>query len=287
MSKALASFSGKYGDILWSLATAKVLAENFVGDKIDFAMMPTYKSLIPLIQAQTYIDKCYVVNDWICVNSNHGDQPWNPPSYIEKKYERFWHLGYRAHPGINAPDMPLIDFIAEQHGIRLKDPLPFIGKVGDTLDKKYEDILKHMMSLPRVAYAFNEQYRQQKDKFLDALRIRLGNDFLLLDVSRFSWLVAAAYIKESMAFIGCRSANWVIAHGLKHPRIICFEPHPARHASGHLGRVFGNPYNPEVDLPFATPEEVQADIAASTLRNWRNEYNESMANNRENAQISA
>lgn len=280
MARALATFSGKYGDILWSLATAKILAESFVGEKIDFAMMPEYRSLIPLIQAQPYVDKCFVINDWLCVNSNHGDQPFNPPSYVEKKYDRFWHLTYRAHPGINAPDLPLIDFIADQQGIRLKDPLPFIVKYGDTLDKKFQDVLKHMYPLPRVAYAFNNQYTAQKERFLAALKERLGNEFLLLDVTAFKWYEAAGYIKESVAFVGCRSANYVMAHGLKQ-RIICFEPHPARHAHGHLGKVFGCPYGTEVTLPFAAPETVQADIAASTLKTWSNEQKEEKEKERE------
>lgn len=267
MARALATFSGKFGDILWSLATAKVLSESFVGERIDFAMMPAYKSLIPLIQAQPYIDKAFVINDWLCVNSNHGDQPWNPPSYVEKKYERFWHLTYKGHPGINATDLPLIDFIADQQGIKLREPLPFIVKYGETAEKKFWGILKDMSPLPRVAYAFNNQYAAQKEKFLAALKERLGNEFLLLDVSQFSWYEAAGYIKESMAFVGCRSANYVMAHGLKQ-RIICFEPHPARHAHGHLGKIFGCPYGTEVTLPFAAPETIQADFAAATLKNW-------------------
>src|ERR1700739_3708930 len=110
MAKYLATFSGKFGDILWSLPTAKTISEVLLGSKVDFCMMSAYKSLIPLLEQQPYIDKAFVAEDWTFWHDNYGMQPWHSPKRVHDGYDRVWDLAYKSHPGIGSVAMPLIDF---------------------------------------------------------------------------------------------------------------------------------------------------------------------------------
>lgn len=299
MSRYLCTFSGKYGDILWSLPTAKFLAEKVVGERVDFAMMPYYKSLLPLLVEQSYIDRAFVIEDWLRTHSNHGDQPWQPPKWVEElgclvmepkmrtsgvtqkylPYDRCWHLTYRGHPGITAPEMPLVDFIAYQQGVSFNGwaPVPFLD-VGDTVEEEAWKI--HFSSGPMreviaekrlVTYAFNEQYAELKRAFYERLWAEASKEgFEFFNVSEVGWKEATWLIKKSLVYVGCRSACWVLANGLG-KTAITYEPHPSRHKGCHLGKVFGNPYGNEVALPFGMPPEVAGQAAAGLLKKVRQE----------------
>jgi hypothetical protein len=278
MSKYLCTFSGKYGDILWSLPTVKFIAEKMVGQSVDFAVMPYYQNLLPLLVEQSYIEHAFVIQDWLRTHSNHGDQPWEAP-VPEGLFEKFWHLTYRGHPGISAPSMPLVDFIAYQQGINFKDwqPVPFLD-VSDSVEEEANKLqfgplsMKDAIEQNRlVTYSFNEQYAEPKKVFYEELWTRVQHEFAFFDVSSVGWKEAAWLIKKSLVYVGCRSACWVLANGLG-KQTITFEPHPSRHKGSHLGSVFGNPYGQEVSLPFAFPPAVAADTAASLIKKMREDF---------------
>lgn len=268
MSKILCTFSGEYGDILWSLPTVRAVAQITDG-KVDFACMPDYVSLLPLIQAQPYIDKAFVIPEWIKWHSNHGAQPWHPPkAQTNDIYERCFHLTYQSHPGLGGARLPLIDFTAHQQGMKLKDPLPFLfvpfveeDKCGDVEFKRLCDGV--------VAVAFNAQYVELKKQFMDELyrhpkMKRTG----FVDTTVYPWLEAAKEIKNATCFIGCRSSNYVIANGVGQKNIFTFEPHPARNMYGQLGDIFGCPYNSEVSAPTNMPVSAQVEMAAQHIEEW-------------------
>jgi hypothetical protein len=262
LMRVLCTFSGKFGDILWSLPTARDIAIREGESRVDFAMMPTYKSLVSLLHAQPYIRNAFVIEDWLCVHSNHGDQPWEPPKDVEESYDKVYHLGYRGHPGINAPGMPLIDFIAWQQGIKLSDPVPFI-EVDETY---YKLITFDFPSRPYVAYSFNNMYESEKNKFWRLLQDKLAHTNLgYVDTSKLPWLEAAAVTRRSLAYVGCRSSNWVLAIAMGKEPIIEFEPHPARNAYGSLGHVFGCPYLQTHAWPQHYAIEQQVDEAAEVI----------------------
>lgn len=293
MSKYLCTFSGKYGDILWSLPTAKYLAERVAGGKVDFAVMPYYRNLLPLLASQSYIDKAFVIESWLRTHSNHGDQPWEPPmdwgpgsQYCcpygagdPDWYTRIWHLTYKGHPGISAPSMPLVDFIAYQQGLNFNNfqVTPFLD-VDESVQEEAAKIhfssgqmLDVIKENRLVTYSFNEQYDEIKKAFLNALWWRANSErFEFFDVATVGWKEAAWLIKKSLAYVGCRSACWVLANGVG-KTVISFEPHPSRHANCHLGKVFGNPYANEVPLPFGLPPTVAADTTTSLLIKMREE----------------
>lgn len=259
MSKVLCTFSGPFGDILWSMPTVRAISQ-MLGEKVDFACMPYYKSLLPLIQIQPYVDKAFSIESWVREHSNHGDQPWNPPANTVKQYDRCFHLTYQGHPGLTAKRLPLIDFTADQQGLKLKDPLPFLSTPDYEANHKDK----------RIAYAFNDQYSDVKARFRSAIK-SCGDEFVFTDVRELDWVAAATVIKHSLAFVGCRSSNNVIAHGVGQKNIFIYEPHPSRNASGHLGDIFGCPYGREVSAPWLAPPEICGQVCLSWLRQWKSE----------------
>lgn len=280
MSKFLATFSGRFGDILWSLATVKRLAQ-ITSERFDFACMPQYKSLLPLIQAQPYIDKAFVYENWKLMHSNFGDQPWNPPDHLaciqsspltkqgsfdcKCGYKWCWHLGFRSHPGLEMTHkkMALIDFIAWQQGVKFNEsPIPFLQppKTG----------FAHEVALPYVAIGFNEQYKSVKEHFLTDLRESLDKiNIKTVEVTSYDWCKATELIYHALAFVGCRSSNYVIAHGLGQRNIFVFDPHPSHHPDTSLGRVFGNPYKKDKYAPMLLPAANHASLATALVTGWK------------------
>lgn len=257
MSKVLATFSGCNGDILWSLPTVRQISKIH-NAKVDMGIMPAYKSLLPLLQLQPYICTAFVVEDWVCTGSPCGDQPWQPPKRIEEHYEKVYHLTYRRHPYGNES---LIDFIAWQQGLTLEEPVvPFIS-YGD-VDISYVT----NVSKGYIAYAFNESYAPEKQQFMDLVKTEVGRHWTLsafINLNKDSfvntpipWIDSAAIIKNALCFIGCKSANYVLAHGVGQENIILYEPHPNRHSQGNFGQVFSNPHWKETTTPInSTPEQ--------------------------------
>lgn len=282
MSGSICTFSGKYGDILWSLATAKYISEHIAKEPVDFAVMPYYQNLLPLLACQPYIDWAFVVKDWFRTHSNHGDQPWQPPPLLRatpmvgngwSPYDREWHLTYRGHPGITAPSMPLVEFIAYQQGISFAEgPVPFIQADPTTEEEASKlhfssgSMMKVIVEKRLISYAFNEQYGDLKKVFFEELWKETRPDGLeFFNVAEVGWKEAAWIISKSIAYVGCRSACWVLAMGLGQ-ETFTFEPHPSRHKDCHLGRVFGSPYGKEMALPYGLPPAAAASTAASLLR---------------------
>jgi hypothetical protein len=251
--------------------------------------MPQYRSLLPLLNAQSYIDKAFVIEDWECVGSPHGDQPWEAPipkefcpncdhgvinsklcetcsgaGYITSEYDKVYHLTYRTHP---TKDQPLIDFIASQQGIVLKDPIPFISVpsfIADTPEKLDKlAVIDYIRFHPTIAYAFNDSMIDLKEKqiqfFKDSLE-PFGLKFK--DVSKLPWLEAAYIINASICFIGCRSANYVLACGLG-KRVFVYEPNLARSKYGQWGTTFTCPYASESEIIHSQSdvEEIKSLVA--------------------------
>ena len=278
--RTLCTFSGKFGDILWSLATVDAIGK-MLGEYVDFACMPQYESLIPLIQAQPYVEKAFTIPEWVCTGSPHGDQPWQPPQTVNlRSYDRQYHLTYKGHPGITPgmPRMPLIDFIAWQQGIKfVKSPVPFLT---------YDCVLPtwtspEVFGVGFVAYAFNSDYADQKKRFLESVE-QAGTGLNFVDVGKQSWLMASLLLKRAVAFVGCRSANWVLACGVGQKNIFTYEPNPARNKWGMFGDVFGCPYVDEQTLEPHSEEwarnsvEEDADRAArkcvELIQTWKDNY---------------
>ena len=259
--KILCTFSGRFGDILFSLPTVRQISKNY-GVKCDFGVMPSYKTLLPLLKRQSYISNAFAIDNWFCTGSPCGDQPWEAPLDMLPTYDKVFQLTYRYHPHGNNP---LIDFIAGQQSLVLDQPVvPFI----ETLNfPPYKDTY--------IAFAFNNQYKEQKDRFMECLSSQLGRTGLnssteikFFDVSKSEWSWARYGIKHALAFVGCRSANWVLAHGVGQPNIFVFDQDPSRHPQGQFGSTFTNPHWPEITGPLVSSPEAEAERAAYHIKKW-------------------
>lgn len=217
MGKHLVTFPGKFGDILWSLVNAKEIAR--VNGPVDFGIMPQYRSLLPLLQAQSYIAKAFCVENWVCYGSPFGDQPWNSPLGTGNGYDMVWDLGYRGHP---QRFLPL--YSADLNGVGLPaSPVPFIE--APTIESLPYDYY--------FTYGFNPEYAEDKKAFLEStiggLEYSLARNGHLdyVDVTNVPWCMAASLIFYSQGFLGDRSSLHVLAHGLGR-RVCLYEPNPTR-----------------------------------------------------------
>jgi hypothetical protein len=247
--KILCTFSGKFGDILWSVPTVKHIADH-TGELVDFGIMPAYESLLPLLNRQPYIDHAFVIKDWICVGSPHGDQPWEAP-VPEGSYDKVYHLTYRNHPGYQSP--ALIDFIAAQQGMTLQNPLPCIEAERSKWLNKVDDY---------VTFSFNEQIRDKKDELIARLTASFGEELPFIDVTKESWERAAELVRDSVMHLTDRSALWVLACLVGQKEIYSFEPNSSRNQSGPFGKVFGCPYVQEKSFHY----NAQVDMVAPFIR---------------------
>lgn len=264
-SKTLCTFSGKMGDILWSLPTVRELSKRH-GEAVDFGIMPQYSGLLELLNFQSYISKAEVFPDWICTGSPHGDQPWKPPAKYEIWYEHIYHLTYRAHPGIGAVALPLCDFIASQQKVELHVPVvPFL---------EAQDIeVFPPPPQPVLPYGFNGDYADAKQQFLCKLLLNTQGQLAWVDVTNMPFMQAAAVIKKAGIYVGCRSACWVLATGLG-AQTITFEPNPNRHAWGRFGDVFSCPYGREQPVRFNASPQESADLVTDKVLQWRDAHYE-------------
>lgn len=256
-AKILCTFSGRYGDILWSLPTVRELRLR-LNQSIDFCCMPQYENLLPLIRQQFYVNKAFPLLPWICQGSPYGDQPWEAP--VEHLgYEQVFHLTYRHHPQVEC----LADFIARQQHVALGDTwVPFLNindvRFFDMLQEEKKrtpgfEIPNEFIKTPEVVVGFNPDHGNYKQEFFNqviaSVENKLGREVPWKDLKKYDWIKATYLVQNSKVFIGCRSALCVVAHGCGKPCVV-FEPNVARH-----GIVFGCRVGNEKMFNFQTVNE--------------------------------
>ncbi len=238
-SVVLCTFSGKFGDIFWALASARELHRR--GAVVDFATMERFSSVKLLVAYQPYI-RGYISmleRDWPYGNDSCGVQPWLPRR-VADVYDYVFHFTYRSRSHV-----PLIDYPGLLYGFSLSEPvLPFVD-VGP-VEKRVK----------LVAYAFNSMFQRTKDELLT--RVRREFPMLIFeDVSGRPFLQAARVIKSARMFLGCRSANFVLAQAVGQ-RCLTFELEV-----GRRGRIFSCPYGTE-----AMPDPGDTKSFIETIKKW-------------------
>lgn len=215
MSRCLLTFSGKHGDIIWSLQAARAKAAT--GAAVEFAVMPAFERVLPLIRMQPYVQNAFALPNWNMQHDGCGAQPRIPP-YVPNGYDEVHHLTYESFP-----TEPLIHNGLQRLSLPMPEPaMPFLFAEAE-----------HEPGL--VAYAFNGGHREAKDLMLRLLMTVLrGSNFE--DVSGLPFDQAARKIKAAHFFFGCRSANYVVAMGLG-KRCLTIEPDPGRRTP-----IFGCPF---------------------------------------------
>lgn len=273
--KILCTFSGCFGDILWSLPTVRQISKNNKTE-VYMGVMPAYHSLLPLLNSQSYIKHAFCINDWICQGSPCGDQPWCPQNneMLKTQYDEIHHLTYRNHP---APNQPLVEFIANGAGVKLEHPIcPFID-IPETwwhICENYEDEKLAKSEEVRLGnyatYGFNPMYKEMKDEFFTTMKNHCP-DVTFIQTDKLSWKVAAIAIANSICFVGCRSSQHVLAHGVGQKNMFIYEPHPGRHHQGHYGTTFACMMACEICSPLVTSAQQEAQRAATFINVWMKE----------------
>jgi hypothetical protein len=219
--RILLTFSGKFGDILWSLPAAREFFRR--GHGVDLATMPKYAAIHPLVESQPYINKVFSLPDWSFRDDGCGAQPWEPPS-VPPGYDEVHHLTYRARP-----TMPLIEHAPNFLGIQLGEPvLPFI----------YVKPVKRDSRL--VAYSWRSTtFGGHKQNPFDGIWER-NPQIRWVETTGMPFEEAAKVIAGAAMFLGCRSSNYVIAHGVGQ-RCLTFET-----ITGACEPIFSCPYGTEI-----------------------------------------
>lgn len=254
-ARTLCTFSGQFGDLLWSLPTVRRIS-TFLG-KVDFATMPSSRTLVPLISQQSYINKAFVIENWIETGRPFGCQPWQSPDFEGRaEYKRVYDLSYREHPYGKC----LADWIAASadYGCIVPSEIPFVET----------DVKILPRSIKRIAFAFKQDLLgDTKTQFMFLLKRRFASENVeFIDTTIFDWPLAAEIIKASLGFVGCRSSNYVLAYGVG-ARVLEFEPYAPR-----TGLTFSCPFGHGVELPGFANEQV-VDQAELVIRGWIDEFN--------------
>lgn len=216
--RVLLTFSGKHGDIIWALQSARAMA--LTGAEVDMAMMPQYQAVLPLVRMQPYIREAFPIPGWNQAHDWCGAQPRIPPS-VPDGYDQVHHLTYESRP-----TEPLIWYGLRRLGLPMPEPpIPFLFAPAPP-----EPDL--------VSYAFNHLHRRTKMHMLTYLhgvipKARFEN------VESHPFDHAARRIQSSRFFFGCRSANYVVAMGLG-KRCLIMEPDGDRR-----GEIFSCPMGRE------------------------------------------
>lgn len=241
MPTALLTFSGKFGDVMWSLPAARELSRH--GWTVDFATMDQFKAVHDLLRRQPYLRSVFSIPKWVMEHDGCGAWPRVPPS-VPDGYDRVVHLTYERRP-----TKPLILHAFEQLGLAVpQNPVPFLHG--------FEQVPEMP---PFVAYAFNEAWLAPKTHVLNALFSALPNvSFVPVAVKPF--VQAAETIKAARFFLGCRSANYVLATGLGQ-RCLSVEPEPGRREE-----IFSCPWGREM-MPAVDDVDAFVRIAQAWMSN--------------------
>jgi hypothetical protein len=226
--KVLTSCAGRFGDILWQLATVRAISET-LGEPVDFCTTGTYGSIIPLVQAQPYIREAFAVPEWQILTEAPAGPP-EPPS-VDPSYKWAFHLSFRGWPAWPT--------LAEGYWQTARVELPEVKP----LDLERPWITPPSQYRTDVAVGFGELWFELKYGLLELVERALPEvhfSVMAAEGSRWntegvrhyplSWPKAASLIAGSKLFFGCLSAPWVLANALGKPTVI-MEPAEPRHNS--------------------------------------------------------
>lgn len=262
----LATMPGKFGDILWSLPTVRLLAARH-DTKVDFMTSPAHASILRLIQRQPYIRETWTGKDWDVTSEDTAQNRVPPVCDCDcHGYEEIYHLGYREWPS-----QRLAEEIRESVGLARNpsDSALALHEPWITVPDAARETEGTV-----IAVGFSEEHIELKMGILLGLASKFSEvawQLLLpprmphrawewvevagypVEYCETNWEEAAAAIASADLFFGCLSSLWVLANAVGTPTVI-MEPMVARHnpifwresPKNHL--VIGNDGKPTFDL---------------------------------------
>jgi hypothetical protein len=224
--KILCTMPGRYGDIFWSLASVRTIAEQY-NTTVDFACSPKYAACLPIVEQQWYVGRAFEIPVWE-VQETAPITPAEPPFGGPEYYDHVFHFGYK-----HWPQMPLALQIAEQHSIPLT--LEDLGQPWITV--------KGYGQPGGIVAGFTDEYFELKVGIVQLL-LTAGFEIQTLASRHSRWIeeslpdwkderatdlpAAAMYIQSCGVFLGCLSSLAVLAAAMGKPRVLV-EPNPQRH----------------------------------------------------------
>lgn len=244
--KLLVTCPGKFGDLLWAMVTVRAIAETY-GERVAVFTSESYKSIVPLLHAQPYVDVAGSVAAWE-VQDTAPMTPRVPPlielpnrkyTTFAEGYDRVFHLGYDGWPQHPLPlehwrlaekqrewyasDPPLHDidlarpWISAPYaphavpGRRWRDPIG-VGFTDEHFELKYG--LYQLLGYPTK---FQLWWVGNSPRWTT----EAGE-------GQWSWEAAATFLQSAQLFLGCCSALHVLAVAVGTP-VVLMEPNPMRH----------------------------------------------------------
>lgn len=242
MSRILATFPGKHGDLLWAGPALRALAA-FYQEPIDLMLSEKYSSLEPLLSLQPYLDEVLINHDWAVREEAPLEPREAPLDGYEGEWERLFHLGYRGWPRQSLPleTWDCARVLLEHHhglytgkGISLADPwisLPVLPEEepSSVLVGFSDEWLELKMGLLGCAAA---RFPEMKFRLVSGPGSRqrewLGAFPSNVVPYECGWAYAARLMARSSLFFGCCSAMWVLANAMG-KRTCIVEPSEMRH----------------------------------------------------------
>lgn len=213
--KIACTHPGKMGDTLWSIPTIKKLCE-LLDCKADFYTSSYCAPLRRLFEAQPYIDKFIVPENYVIERMDIGVQPYRMPVDISL-YEKVYHLGFRG-----VPDKAIPEFIAHSAGL---------GEIGP-MELKCWDIytlpVKYYVLAPRGETTYKKLFKEFAEISPHPVVVIGGKGDYIgagIDKTGLDFLETASWIKQSSGFVGLMSSQLVMAHAFPVTKVV---PHDGK-----------------------------------------------------------
>jgi hypothetical protein len=230
--RILATFPGRYGDLLWALPTIRALSRR-VEAPVDLAIAGEFAPIIPLLERQDYLGQVHPIPTWGL------SQGWEPPALrspeVADPYDHTVHLGYRRWP-----EYPLA--LETLWTFNRQGDVP-LGVQDLAL---HEPWITHLPAAPptEIAIGFSECHFELKVGLVTLLE-DLDRPLLVLNHdSRTRWALErprggypltlpspwqtmAGIIRNADLFLGCCSGLHVLAVAIGIP-VVIVEPMEAR-----------------------------------------------------------
>lgn len=257
----LCTMPGRHGDILWALPTIRAISQTYK-QGVDLCVSAKYgknPSFLKLIKSQPYIRYCWADPEWAILETA-PITPRTPPKEMkvrnlnscgslyeeDQNYDLVIHLGYMEWPTFQLPryiymlvneeligtgHLPLDPLDLETPWIRPfwhpANPQPHVavGWSDEWVELKMGVLLQSVARLEkhRVYFGMAIPSWSRQREWIEVLPMA-NFSYHVSD----SWVLAAQLISEAHVFLGCLSAQWVLANGVGIPTVI-MEPAPQRH----------------------------------------------------------
>jgi len=232
MSRILTSFPGKLGDIMWSLPAIREISRQ-AGEPVDLIIGGKYSPILELLKLQPYLNQVTALEGW-----EEGDfASWEPQ--VNGSYEKVYHLRYEWWPSRALPietyHQAIKQGAVKDQALLTEVPwitLPpihqpsrqdiYLGWTDEWFELKLglSWILDYTKELPELVQVVPRGSRWDTETEC------LGSS--RWSIYKQGWLETAAVLASCKLYVGCLSAQWVLANALGVPCVVC-EPNQARH----------------------------------------------------------